>query len=202
MSDMTIDLSADGRSSQQIGLTGASLLFLTIGSIAAIIRVTDLGHLPLSPDEAAQAWAVWGFGKPGVDVLLTGSPAYFSMSKLLSQLFGDSDAIMRLGPALLGIGIVLLPWLWQKRLGMIGALTSSILLAASPLQTIIARTASGDSTAVFALLLLLIAIFRYRETIDKRWLYAIAAAIGLGVATTPLFYGGLVSMSMAFGIHR
>ncbi|MCP5099304.1 MAG: hypothetical protein GY943_27440, partial [Chloroflexi bacterium] len=131
-----------------------------------------------------------------------GSPAYFSMSKLLSQLFGDSDAIMLLGPALLGIGIVLLPWLWQKRLGMIGALTSSILLAASPLQTIIARTASGDSTAVFALLLLLIAIFRYHETIDKRWLYAIAAAIGLGVATTPLFYGGLVSMSMAFGIHR
>jgi hypothetical protein len=202
MSDVTIDLNTNGRSAPQVGLTGANVLFLVIGGAAAIMRLTDLGNLPLSPGEAAQALQVWGFGRSGSEMLLTGSPAYFSISKLFIQIFGDSDAVVRLMPALFGVGIVLLPWLWQKRLGTVGALTTSVLFAVSPLQSVIARTAGGDAAAMFALLLLLIAAFCYRDSADKRWLYSLAAAFGLGMATSPLFFGGLISLGMAWGIHR
>ena len=114
---------------------------------AAIIRFVDLGKLPLSPVEAAEAWSVWQFWQP-IGAGIATSPAYFSLTSMLLPLLGDKDAVMRLIPALFGLGIVLLPWLLRRQLGVIGALTTSLLLAVSPIQTIVSRTAGGDALAL------------------------------------------------------
>lgn len=189
-------------------LTVADGLLLAIGVLAAIMRLANLGGLPLSPAEAEAAYTAWAFWQPHLDALPmgsalpTGSAAYFSFTRLLLPLLGDSDAVMRLVPALFSLGLALLPWLGRSRLGTIGALTVSGLLAVSPLQAVTARTAGGDAIALFALLLLLIAYDRYRETAVSRWLYVLAAALGLGLTSTPLFYSGLLTLALAALVQR
>lgn len=168
---------------------------------AAVLRLANLGHLPLSDAEATQALAVWQFWQPDTAVLAQGSPAYFSLTSWLTQLFGFGDNVMRFVPALFGVGLIYLPWLLRHRLGTQGALVTAVLLAISPLNSIVSRTAGGDSIAIFALLLLFIAFIRYQETAASRWLYTLFAALGLGLTSSAVFYSGLVTLLLAWFIH-
>ncbi len=177
------------------GLLGLVLL------AAALLRLANLGHLPLSDAEATQALAVWQFWQPGTAVLPPGSPAYFSLTAWPTQLFGFGDNIMRVVPALFGVGLVYLPWLLRHRLGTQGALVTAVLLAISPLNSTVARTAGGDSLALFALLLLLVAFIRYQETAAPRWLTTLLAALALGLTSSALFYSGLVTLLLAWLVH-
>ena len=176
------------------GVTIADGLMIAIGLAALVMRFVDLGKLPLSPAEAAEALAAWGFWRPD-GAPLVNNPAYFSLTSLLLPLLGDRDAVMRLVPALFGLGIVLLPWLLRRQLGAVGALTAALLLAVSPLQAIVSRTAGGDAIALFALLLLVAAGLRYAETAEFRWLAALLAGLALGLTSSPLFYGGLFTLA-------
>ncbi|WP_420631927.1 glycosyltransferase family 39 protein [Candidatus Leptofilum sp.] len=177
------------------GLLGIILL------AAAVLRLANLGYLPLSDAEAAQTLAVWSFWQPETAVIAPGSPAYFSLTGWLTQLFGFGDGVMRLVSALFGMGLVYLPWLLRHRLGTQGALVTAVLLTISPLGTLVSRTAGGDSIALFALLLLLIAFIRYQETAATRWLYTLFGALGLGLASSALFYSGLATLLLAWFVH-
>ncbi|GJM41067.1 MAG: hypothetical protein DHS20C20_13490 [Ardenticatenaceae bacterium] len=182
-------------------LTVADALLGIVLLGAAILRLANLGHLPLSDAEAIHALDVFRFWQPETAVLAPGSPAYFSLTGLLTQLFGFDDGMMRLVPALFGLGLVYLPWLLRHRLGTQGALVTAVLIAISPLNTIAARTAGGDSIALFALLLLFIAFIRYQETAATRWLNTLFVALGLGLASSALFYSGLVTLLLAWLVH-
>ena len=177
------------------GLLGLVLL------AAAVLRLANLGKLTLSDADATQALAVWQFWRPDAAVVALGSPAYFSLTNLLTQLFGFSDQIMRFMPALFGVGLVYLPWLLRHRLGTQGALVTAVLLAISPLNSVASRTAGGDSMALFALLLLFIAFIRYQETAATRWLNTLFAALGLGLTSSAVFYSGFVTLLLAWIIH-
>lgn len=182
-------------------LTVADGLLTLVLLAAALMRLANLGHLPLSDAEATQALAVWQFWQPDTAVITPGSLAYFSLTSWLTQLFGFSDGVMRLIPALFGVALVYLPWLLRHRLGTKGALVTAVLLAVSPLNSIVSRTAGGDSVALFALLLLFIAFMRYLETAASRWLYTLFAALGLGLTSSAVFYSGLVSLLLAWLVH-
>lgn len=202
MSDMTIDMTREEATSWLSRVTVADALFLLVGMVAAIVRLVNLDSLPLSPTEAAQAWETWAFWQPETAVMLTGSPAYFTLTKLLAEGLGYSDTVMRLVPALFGVGIVLLPWLGRRQLGVVAALVTSIFLAVSPLQVVVARTAGGDAIALFALLLVVIAYLRYRETAASHWFTALLGAVGLGFAGSALFYSGIVTLALAWFIYQ
>lgn len=182
-------------------LTVADGLYGLVLGLAAIIRLVKLGYIPLAPQEAQAALATWQFWQPEPLTAVAGSPAYFTLTSLLTQVLGIDDAIMRLVPALFGVGLVLLPWFLRQRLGTVGTLVSSLLLAASPINVIISRTAGGDSMALFAVLLAVVGLLRYRDTADRRWFYVLFAALGLGIVTSPLFYSGLVTVALAFWLQ-
>lgn len=175
-------------------LTVADGVMVLLLLATAVIRLANLGHIPLAESEAELALSVWRFSQSADGPLWLHSPAYFSLTAVLSQLFGFGDGVVRLLPALFGVGLVYLPWLLRHRLGAVGALTACTLLAVSPLQTLLARTAGGDSLAVFALLLLLVAFVRYQETAVPFWLNWLFVGLGLGLVSSPLFYTGLVSV--------
>lgn len=174
-------------------LTLADGLFLLAGAAAALLRLANLGRLPLSPTEAEAALGVWRFWQAGEQAIAVPSPAYFSLTAVLTQVLGFSDGVMRLVPALAGVALALLPWLLRRRLGEVGALVAAWLLAISPLATAVSRTASGDSLALFALFLLLVAWLRYQEE-GGRWLHVAGGALALGLSSAPLFYGGLLAL--------
>ncbi|MCB9422134.1 MAG: glycosyltransferase family 39 protein [Ardenticatenaceae bacterium] len=177
-------------------LTVADGLTALLAVGAAIMRFVDLGKLPLSPAEAAEAWSVWQFWQPG-GAGASASPAYFSLTSLLLPLLGDSDTVMRLVPALVGLGIVFLPWLLRRQLGTVGTLTAVTLLTISPIQAIVSRTAGGDTLALLAILFMLVAMLRYDESKSSRWFIALFAGLALGLISSPLFYGGLAILLMA-----
>jgi hypothetical protein len=181
-------------------------LYVLIAAAAAVMRLVELGRIPLSPAEAQEALASWSMWQPDLSVtagVAFNSPAYVTFTSLLSQIIGSSDAAMRLVPALFGIALVFLPRLLRDRLGRTGALVASLLLALSPTQAIIGRTAGGLTIAAFAILLLLIAWLRAQDAWllgedGRPWLYVMAGALGLGLATAPLFYGALITLLLAW----
>ncbi|HSM56810.1 MAG TPA: glycosyltransferase family 39 protein [Candidatus Sulfomarinibacteraceae bacterium] len=180
-------------------LTVGHAVLLAIVIAAAIMRFTALGAGALSPDEAQRALDVWRFWQPGeAPPAFDVSPAYFSLSVLLFPLLGDSDAVARLIPALAGVALAALPWLARERLGTVGALTTSLLLAVSPTASIISVTAGGDALALAATLLLLVAWLRYQNSGELHWLQVTAGALGLGLASSPLFYSALATMLAAW----
>ncbi len=182
-----------------LGHVGLGIILL----IAGIFRLINIGETPLSPDEASQALHVWRFwSSSAANIPFAGSPAYFTPTALLTQILGDSDGVMRLAPALFGWAAVGTPWLLRRRLGEVGALTAAILLAISPTAVSASRTAGGDSAAMFALLLSLIAFIRYLDAADAKWLIIAAAGIGLGLTTAPQFYSGLLILAAGWGISR
>lgn len=183
-------------------LTIADGLFSLIVILGGVIRFVNLGHIPLAESEAELALAVWRFWQPGNAEIAISSPAYFGLTALLTQLFGFGDGVMRLVPALFGLALVCLPWLLRRRLGEAGALVACTFLAISPLAVILSRTAGGESMALFAVLLLAVALVRYRDTAVPRWLYVAAAAVGLGATTAPLFYSGLATLLVTWVVIR
>jgi hypothetical protein len=176
-------------------LTIADGLFALVLLGAAIIRLMNLAAVPLADAEAELAWSVWRFWQPGEALLTVSSPAYFSLTAVFTQLFGYSDAVMRLVPALFGVALVALPWLLRDRLSHIGALVACALLAVSPIHVLLSRTVGGDAIALFAVGLLLVAMLRHR-------VWVAAMAVGLGLASAPLFYSGTLTLAVALWLAR
>lgn len=166
--------------------------------LAALLRFANLGRIPLSPTEAEAALASWQYWQPGILTLPISSPAYFTFTSLLLPILGDSDAIIRLIPALFGLATVSVPWLLRGRLGNLGALAAVLVLAFSPLLINISRTAGGEAIAVFAVALALTAALRFRQTGERRWAMTLGSALGLGLTSAPLFLSGLVTLGIAW----
>ncbi len=188
--------------SQSARIHFASGLYLLTMAAAAIMRLTELGKIPLSPVEASEALAAWQLAQPGSTALSIGSPAYFTLTSLLFPLLGVSDTVARLVPALFGIALVSLPWLLRRQLGIAGALVCAALLAASPLNSAVSRMAGGDAIALFAALLIAVAIIRLHNRSTAIWVYTLATAVGLGLASSPLFYSGILTLAVALLIAR
>lgn len=184
-------------------LTVAHAILVALTVLAAVLRFSNLDALPLSPEEAERALAVWRFWQPGPlpELQIDVSPAYFSLTALLMAVLGDGDVVARLVPALSGTLLVPIPWLWRRRLGTLGSLTATLLLAGSPTINILSRTAGGDSLALAATLLLFVGWMRYQEKGEGRWLVTSLVALGLGLASSPLFYSGLATLSLAWLIQ-
>lgn len=180
-------------------LTAEHILYGGVLLLAAVLRLTHLGETPLSPREATEALAVWQFWQPATaETLLTPhlplSPATFTLASLLTQLAGDSEAVLRFIPALAGLVLVALPWLLRPALGRTAALVASFLLAISPSHTSFSRTVGGESLALLAGTLLFVCWWQWRLQADGQtgWLYAGAAVLGLGLGSSPLFYSSLL----------
>jgi hypothetical protein len=195
---MTLSTETTGRATFLSYVTVEHGLYALIFIAAALLRLGQLGAVPLSPAEAFEAMAVWDLWNPPETLVAVGSPAYLSATTLLTQVLGFRDSVMRLAPAAFGLALVLLPWFLRHRLGRLGALTTSLLLAVSPSQTLLSRTAGGESMALFAGMLLFISWLRYQETGNVRWFYTLSAALALGLTAAPLFFGVAATFALAW----
>ncbi len=195
---MELSLKDTPKTNLLTSLTVEQVLYGLLVILAAVIRLTGLNNIPLSPAEATEALSVYEFWQPGATAVVSGSPAYFSLTSLLTQVLGFSDSVMRLVPALFGLLLPLLPWFLRHRLGSIGALITSLLLVLSPIHSLLARTTGGQSIALFSGLLLFIAWLRYQESDNQRWFITAVIALALGLSSAPIFYSLLVSMLIAW----
>ena len=210
-------LPSDDRSRHSSSLTVADGVMLLIGVAAVVLRFGELTRLPLSAAEAAAALANWQFRSAVPLSVPVVSPAYFAFTHLVMSLGADGDAAARLVPAVFGLLTALLPWALRGRARPAAWLTAALFLAVSPLLVAVSRTAGGDAIALFALGLLAISSQwgdRSRRVVSGQWSVgqlavgrrrpAVVAgvALGLGLASSPLFYSGLAALAAAAWVMR
>lgn len=180
-------------------LTIADGLFVLVLVLAGVLRLLNLDAIPLAPSEASNAYSAWQLWQPEAIIQTSASSsAYVSLTALLMPVLGADDVIARLIPALAGMGLVLVPWLMRRWLGSIGALAAGLLLAVSPTLGVVSRTADGTMLALLAGGLLLVAWLRYQEAGERQWLIAAAIALALGLTSSALFYGLLLTLGLAY----
>jgi uncharacterized protein (TIGR03663 family) len=171
-------------------LTVEVALYILIGAIAAGLRFYALGAQPLQESEAAQALAAWWFlgignWELGID---TYSPLLFLGNVFGFALFGASEALARLVPALFGTLLVVLPYFLRRRLGRSGALAASVLLSLSPSTLFFSRYLGGPIVVATCVLAMLGGFLGYLDSKQPKYAYLIAGALALSLSADSMIY--------------
>ena len=151
----------------------------------AILRLWDLGSRAMHHDESLHAYYAWNlYNGSGYqhDPMMHG-PFQMEASASIFFLLGDSDFTARLLYAIAGTALVVLPYFFRSRLGNLGALCVSALLALSPTMLYFSRFARNDILMAVWTLGLVICMWRYIDEGRNRYLYIGAAILSLAFAT-------------------
>jgi uncharacterized protein (TIGR03663 family) len=186
----------------------AALPFLVVYLLAAILRFWQLGERPLHHDESLHGYFAlqllhnniehWSSclipANKGAcysyDPLLHGPFQFHAIAivYLISQLLGVADhgvntTTVRIVAAVMGTGMVMLPYVLRSYIGRLGAWIASFLMAVSPSLVYYSRFAREDIYMAFFTLWMVVAFARYIQTRKASWFIAAAAAFTLSYAT-------------------
>jgi len=173
-------------------------LYLSLALLALVLRLINLGAQPLSDAEAGQALVAWRIYRDQPLDQVVYSPLIAALNLAGFVLLGDSELAARLGPALLGVVLVLLPYALRRHLGRSGALMASALFAISPTAVYFSRTVSGDIGAALGGLALTVGLFGWLDwqpnwrSSRPAWLFFAAGGLILLLTASPSTYSTLV----------
>ena len=164
--------------------------YCALVAVAAAMRLWDLGSRALHHDESLHAKYAWnlytgeGFRH---DPMMHGP---FQMEAIAGVFFalGDSDYTARLVSVAAGIALVALPFFFRGRLGRLGALLASVMLAFSPTLLYFSRFARNDVIMAVWGLGLVISMWRYLDEGKPRYLYAASVFLALAFTTKETAY--------------
>ncbi|MBN2472806.1 MAG: TIGR03663 family protein, partial [Anaerolineae bacterium] len=158
--------------------------------LAVVTRFADLGTRVMSHDESLHTKFSWDLYRNGSfqHTPLMHGPLLFHMTAFFYLLFGDSDFTARIYPALIGVGVVMMPALFRRWLGRTGALLTALMFLASPLLMYYSRYIRHDLPAIFFALVMIYAVFQYMDGPQRvrgkgYWLVLLAAAMSLLLAS-------------------
>jgi uncharacterized protein (TIGR03663 family) len=156
------------------------VLYAAIVGVAAVLRLWNLQAAPLSTREAAQALAAFN----GTPLPAGGSPLLYGLNQVLFGLFSTTvnDAGVRLGAALIGTIMVLLPALFRSHIGRYGALAAALMLALSPTLVVASRSLDGSIVVATCALAAIGLGLRYFTTQKQIDLIGVAILIGVALA--------------------
>jgi uncharacterized protein (TIGR03663 family) len=178
-------------------LTIEQALWILIAVAALALRVAKLDAALLSGYEAREALVAWqavdGQQMPAASY----SPLLFTVNALLFALFGTSDALARLFPALCGTALVITPFLLRRHLGRVGALCAGVYLTLSPTFLFASRQLDATVVGDLAGMAFLIGIVRFLGTEHRSWLGLSAGGFALGIVSSPSGYGLLLILGLA-----
>ncbi len=166
------------------------LFYLILFTAAVITRFYDLGARVMSHDESLHTLYSWNLyaGKGYQHDPLMHGPSLFHITALMYFLFGDSDFTARLGPAIFGVAMVILPYWFRPWLGRVGALAAAFMILISPGLMYYSRYIRHDTFLDFFTLLMFLAFFQYMRTRANSWLSIGAAAVSLMLSTMEAAY--------------
>ncbi len=193
---VVIDQSTASRSKPRMnaGISLETVLYSLVFLIGAALRWLNLGLTPLALREADQTLAALH----NTPLPAGGSPLLFSFNQIVFGLFGNSfgDAGPRLGVVLIGTALILLPMLYRDRIGRVGALAASMMLAISPTFVFASRSIDGTIVVVACALAALgfgLRFIRSQRSID---LIGLAISIGVGLTSGP----SIVTLLIVIGL--
>ncbi len=162
-------------------------LFFLIFLIAVFLRFYQLDLKFFHHDEAIHAWFSYRLLTEGIytyDPMYHGPLLYYVTAGMFS-IFGDSDLVGRLVPALLGVALV--PLLYPiYKLGYFDkkqTLIAALFVAVSPEMVYFSRFLRNDIFILFFTLVLLVALLYYFEKRETKYALIAGAAVGLGMSS-------------------
>lgn len=163
----------------------AAIVFMALG-----MRLWDLGPRALHHDESLHAYFSWEFysGKGFVHNPMMHGPFQFEANAGVFRLFGDTDFTVRLLYVFAGTLLVLFPYFLRHRLGRLGALAVSVLLAFSPSLFYYSRFTREDILMAFWTFSIVICMWRYLDEGKNRYLYIASALLAFAFSTKESVY--------------
>lgn len=183
--DRTIDLGA---------VSWVTIAWLGALVAAVAIRLTSLDLWALAPGEARHAYESFTLYQgrslePGEE-LPTTAPLFLLLQAFGYFLFGTTDAIARIMPALAGVAMVPLVWSLRPFVGRHAALGMSVLVALSPTLVYASRTGNNEIFVATFALAAVAAIVRIglpgaNDGSVRRWCVLSGVAVGCLIASGP-----------------
>jgi uncharacterized protein (TIGR03663 family) len=189
-------MTEDGTSGS--GLTVETALWVLVISAALALRLAQLDTAPLTAIEAREATLAWraasGQGPPAMDY----NPLLLAANALLFTVFGSSDVLARLLPALFGALLALSPLLLRQQMGRVGALAAGLYLAVSPTALVVSRQLSGTAIAASGVMASIGGTVRFLERKDRHWLDLAAVGLALSLVSSATAYALLLPLGLAW----
>lgn len=166
------------------------LIVLPIAMSALLLRLYELGLRAMHHDESLHATYSWYLaeGHGYEHSPLMHGPLLFHALAGVFVVLGENEVTTRLPFAIAGTALVLTPLLLRRWLGTSGVVIVSLMLAISPVLLYYSRFARNDVLAALWTVLLIIAIWRYRNDGRDRWLVLGGGALALSFATKETAY--------------
>lgn len=181
------------------------LFYLAALVAALLLRLVGLAKDPLSAAESSAAWSAWlaAVQQPVAGAPLPSSALLYGLHSGLFWLFGSSDWLARLVPALAGAATVLVPWFWRGWLGRPVALTAAVLLAIDPWLVAWSRRADAAALTVLLALWGVTALWHWSQQDEQSpaWERVGAISLALLLASGPLAWGYLPVLLLFWGIY-
>lgn len=187
---------------------GATLVVAIVLITAALLRLVHLDAYVLSRGEAVWAYDGWALFKghplPGSQSLPETSPFFLILQSFSFFVFGVTDAIARLAPALLGFGIVTLVLTLRPFVSRATLVGMVILTAISPTLVFASRTVDPAIAVAFSTLLLVVSLMR-AAIADPRgtrtgWVMLAGFGAAATLASGPAGVTSLIAIAVAFVI--
>ena len=182
-------------------LTTEIALYGAIVCLALALRLGGLDIRVMDVPEADQAWQSWQLARGGVPEG-SYSPLLLSIQALSFALFGATDIIARLLPALVGSAMVVLPYWMRAHLGRFGSLAAALSIAVSPTLVYSARYGDGVTLLIACALGAGALWMAYRRDRHQAYLYAIAVLGALALLADPRVIGLAIALIIAWAIER
>jgi hypothetical protein len=166
------------------------ILYLSALALGIFVRLANLGRAPLSDFEASWALQAWQVVQNAAQATALGpNPAYIFITALLFNVFGSSESLARLAPALAGSLLVILPWFFRRQLGRNAAVVLAFGLALDPGLVSQSRLAGSGMLAFTTLLFALAMLFQRQWTA-----FGVLAALALLSGPAAIF--GIVLLAL------
>lgn len=184
-------------SNSRARLTWEVALWGLVGVAALAMRLAQLDVAPLAADEARAATAAWRAATRQGVPLVDYSPVLLAWNSFAFRLFGASDTLARLLPALFGALLAMTPFLLRRSLGRVAMLVAGAYLALSPTALVASRRLEGTTIAAVGAMVFAGGLFRLFRTGRRRWLTLAAVSLALAVSSGASAYGLLVPLGLA-----
>lgn len=173
-------------------------LWALVVGVALAMRLVQLDLAPLAASEAREAMGAWR-AATGQGIPVRGySPLLLTANSVLFWICGASDALARFWSAIFGSALVLIPLLFRRRLGRVGALASGIYLAFSPTALVASRQVGGTAIAAAGAMAFVGGLTRFLETDNRRWLTVGAVSLSVALTSGAAVYGLLLPLALAW----
>ena len=178
------------RALPRVRLGWEAAVFIGLVLVALGLRLWELDGRTMHYDESLHVHYAWrlAVGEGYSHSPWMHGPFQVHLTALMFKTFSDSDFTARVAYALVGSGLVAMPYFLRTYIGRTGAIVTSILLALSPSLLYFSRFGRNDILMAFFAIALLILAWRYLNEGKNRYLYLASAVLALSFATKETSY--------------